>query len=669
MLENLDEIPLFNPAAALSAQLRSGYKSTDYAISEIIDNSIEAKAQNVDLFIVQGWSEPTSTNGRRSKIIKNIVIVDDGCGFDPAILNNALAFGYGTHLANTENIIDGFGKLGKFGYGLPNSSVATANDIHIWSWRSDIDDAYYTNLNVKAILDQRETRQSTVTKKKVHPKILKMIQAAGSRFGECGTIVDWEDTVRCSWARSSVLTEHIEETVGRIFRKYLNNDRVIIRTFIFEESDLNKATKSLKVRPNDPLFLMKNSLAHSLLEPNDRDPNKELFEKHKFAHSGRKPGAFYWSDDGNVYKIAVDIGEREAIVTLSFGVTTEFLRKKPYGGRSAIGRLVRSNSGVSICRSGRELSLSVAWIPSQDALERWWGAEIDFPPALDDYFGVTNNKQTAMTLDEFANVDMSPDSSYVNDYNEDNNLTGSDACSDYFDVVEDMRANGDKRWVSLLIRYLIYRESRAMYSKIKRYGKSDEKPADKTQPDVPVKKTSNEKAAQVVSEENPTTSDTANVTAEDFDDEGATEKDKLDVLQWIESKESVLIQNRVLNSNDLFQYQQKEGKILIIFNTSHPGYDMLFGNIEDMVLRMKPDSESGELSKEQLAERLDDVRTSLALFISSLVTTEALKMDTHDLRLLRRYRSRFSEEFDGFVTRFKRELDEEGGYGEEKVFN
>lgn len=34
MYSNLESTPLFNPAAALRAQLRSGYKNTDYAISE-----------------------------------------------------------------------------------------------------------------------------------------------------------------------------------------------------------------------------------------------------------------------------------------------------------------------------------------------------------------------------------------------------------------------------------------------------------------------------------------------------------------------------------------------------------------------------------------------------------------------------------------------------------
>lgn len=113
MYSNLESTPLFNPAAALRAQLRSGYKNTDYAISEIIDNSIEAGASKVDIFLVQRSIDPAHDSGRRVKAVRRIVIVDNGCGFEPNTLNNALTFGYGTHIGDTDHVVDGFGKLGR----------------------------------------------------------------------------------------------------------------------------------------------------------------------------------------------------------------------------------------------------------------------------------------------------------------------------------------------------------------------------------------------------------------------------------------------------------------------------------------------------------------------------------------------------------------------------
>jgi hypothetical protein len=37
-----------------------------------------------------------------------------------------------------------------------------------------------------------------------------------------------------------------------------------------------------------------------------------------------------------------------------------------------------------------------------DPRERWWGVEVDFPPALDELFGVTNNKQAARNFSDIA---------------------------------------------------------------------------------------------------------------------------------------------------------------------------------------------------------------------------------------------------------------------------
>lgn len=42
---------LFAPADAIDAFIDSGYKSTDYALAEILDNSIEAGAKNIHILI------------------------------------------------------------------------------------------------------------------------------------------------------------------------------------------------------------------------------------------------------------------------------------------------------------------------------------------------------------------------------------------------------------------------------------------------------------------------------------------------------------------------------------------------------------------------------------------------------------------------------------------
>ena len=61
---------------------------------------------------------------------------------------------------------------------------------------------------------------------------------------------------------------------------------------------------------------------------------------------------------------------------------------------------------MSIVRADREIELSLALVNPSDPRDRWWGVEIDFPPELDELFGVTNNKQSARTLSDLLDRDV-----------------------------------------------------------------------------------------------------------------------------------------------------------------------------------------------------------------------------------------------------------------------
>ncbi|WP_202613423.1 hypothetical protein, partial [Escherichia coli] len=71
-------------------------------------------------------------------------------------------------------------------------------------------------------------------------------------------------------------------------------------------------------------------------------------------------------------------------------------------GDTPWGKHARRNTGISIVRAGRELDIDMAWVNEYDPVERWWGIEVDFPPALDEVFGVTNNKQSATIFTSLA---------------------------------------------------------------------------------------------------------------------------------------------------------------------------------------------------------------------------------------------------------------------------
>ena len=61
----------------------SGYKNCAAALAELIDNSIEAKAKNINILV---FEKSDTQNNRPNKKISEIVICDDGIGMNEEIL-------------------------------------------------------------------------------------------------------------------------------------------------------------------------------------------------------------------------------------------------------------------------------------------------------------------------------------------------------------------------------------------------------------------------------------------------------------------------------------------------------------------------------------------------------------------------------------------------------
>src|SRR5947199_691759 len=68
----------------IQATRDSGYKGTTSALSELVDNSLQAGAKNV-------WI--TVTNGGEDKYPITVSVLDDGVGMDRKTLKHSLRFG------------------------------------------------------------------------------------------------------------------------------------------------------------------------------------------------------------------------------------------------------------------------------------------------------------------------------------------------------------------------------------------------------------------------------------------------------------------------------------------------------------------------------------------------------------------------------------------------
>ena len=67
-------------ASLIISTLRdAGYKNTSYAVAELVDNSIEAEAKNINICIESGEQLVNQTTSER---IQKIAVFDDGVGME-----------------------------------------------------------------------------------------------------------------------------------------------------------------------------------------------------------------------------------------------------------------------------------------------------------------------------------------------------------------------------------------------------------------------------------------------------------------------------------------------------------------------------------------------------------------------------------------------------------
>ena len=250
----------------------------------------------------------------------------------------------------------------------------------LWSWQGSHENAIYTYLDLDDIATKKLTTVPEPTIKALPAKI----QEWSNCIGKHGTLVLWSKLGenRLSWRGAVPTLRNTEDLVGRMFRKFIDNNDLSIRLLGISEGE---NIHDHFARVNDPLYLMENS---STPEPFHEKP---MFEK--------------WDVWEYPFPIEYKGGNHEVYVRLSVASEETLPEDNIDRGNKKYGKHAAKNVGLSIVREGRELELDPAWAQSFDPVERWWGAEIEFPSILDEVFGVTNNKQNATKLAQMAKFD------------------------------------------------------------------------------------------------------------------------------------------------------------------------------------------------------------------------------------------------------------------------
>lgn len=354
---------------AINAMREAGYRNTTYAIAELIDNAIQANAKNIELLCYDRIDPAT---GRKS--IYQIAVADDGDGMTHDILEKSVQFGNGTRLKDRQGI-------GRFGMGLPNSSISQCKFAEVYTWQNG-ETPLYSYVSV--------TKKNTDGQYVPKPE-RKEIGNHWKQVSNCikkpsGTLVVWSDLDKCNWRKSSTVIKKSELLIGRIYRNLINRGDIVIRVVSFNENSITPEL-DYAVPVNDPCFLMAPS---STPKPYDSKP---MFEQ-----------------DGDVETVKISVGSGDYEIQIKYAIAKLEARQDSKGnesGRKEWGKRAARNIGVSLMRADRELELDTGLVNMHDTRERWWGVEIAFDPHLDEIFGVTNTKQSATHFARLAKASRS----------------------------------------------------------------------------------------------------------------------------------------------------------------------------------------------------------------------------------------------------------------------
>lgn len=338
----MTKLPLVHQEHFAHATRETGYKSTAAAIAELVDNSLQAQATEVHIrvFEVGVGADREVTVG----------VWDNGCGMDDSTLQQAIQFGGSTRFNDRTG-------LGRFGMGLPNSSVSQARRLEVFTWQSRRR-PIYSYLDLDLISAGRLKRVPA-------PKKVDLPSWAPPR-GRSGTLVLWSKCDRLDYQKASTIARKLVTELGRMFRHHIWGGA---RIFVNGEY----------VRAIDPLLCHARAVftgAVPYLKP--------------LVYAIRVPG----DNDDRQSKVVV----RFSVLPVSRWHALPLEEKRRMG--------IVGGAGVSVVRAGREIAHGWYFMGGKrrQNYDDWWRCEVLFEPELDELFGVTHSKQGIRPRQEFSAI-------------------------------------------------------------------------------------------------------------------------------------------------------------------------------------------------------------------------------------------------------------------------
>ena len=298
----------------------TGYRSFAHSIAELVDNSLQARAT---LISINTSAESGGT----------IVVIDDGIGMSQDALRSALQFGGSTRFNDRKG-------SGRFGMGLPTSSVSLAKRVDVYTW--GIDGVLHAYLDIDEL---QESGTARLPEPVIVPKP-SFIPAT-----DHGTTIVLSACDRAGAQSELINMAQAKFELSRIFR-------FPIQRF------LRLLVNGDELKPFDPLFLAN-------------------------GYKGATASQY-----GPVLEYRLPVGNANAFVRARFSeLPVAAWRDLSNPEKQALG--VSRGAGVSIVRNDREIAYGWYFLGSKrrENYDDWWRCEVSFPPELDEYFGVNHTKQ------------------------------------------------------------------------------------------------------------------------------------------------------------------------------------------------------------------------------------------------------------------------------------
>ena len=541
---------LFPGALTILALRDSRYHNSAYAISELIDNSIDAGSEEIEMLCKE---DRQRVNSRDRWRVAEIAVLDKGTGMDPLTLLNAMKFGGGTR-HDTERTI------GKYGMGLPTASMSQGKRVDVWTWQDGADSRWHCSLDADAIRDGE--REVPVPDQET-PIPDEWLRAGSDKLlrSRSGTLVVWGQLDKLTWKTADAVIRNTAQEVGRIHRTFIDADIVRIRAVAFK-AHRPEEREVAEFVPNDPLYLM-----HRSSTP-DGWHEKPMFEE--------------WGELRE-YPVVVDGKEQTIFVRYSIVraevLDTGAISKNP--GDTPRGRHARHNIGVSVLREDRELVIEDAFLreggSADNPQNRWWGCQVEFARDCDELFGVDHNKQMVVNFTQAAKTlgrDDRPNQVILDELGLDDDVI--------YTIVGDIRD-----------------QTRAMMQRIRQMFAARRKPTPPTPEGRPptTEKAAEEAATGADSDaveagrEQPTQTDKERESlppgdrerdlAKQYVDDGHTKENARAMAERVVSDGSgYKFASKYLDGSQMFSVRSSQGVLHIYLNTEHAIYDLL-DHIED----------------------------------------------------------------------------------------